>query len=541
LGGPGDLVFLRRSQSRSKGWFVEHSRERVKALPKAQGLLLLIHEGAKLVAPVDSDLTVPARQLLKLAKGDPGKGNWVKVQPMIVPVAPAKKDKHAKAPVSRPAGPEVWVEREQSGKQSAAPVKAWSTFPLQQSNARAPGSTFAQVIPRAALDQMQNGAARDEAGVQWWNVAVGDATGRTSWGWLCEKDHPDTEWQSPWSWPGFELVDSSSIAPVNMFKRFLFVTDQLFDGEAEEFSVVAAAINKGEFIGRLEKALDLQGDGNGKVTAKELREALKTRWLASAVSHVAVRYESEWGGSMNKWDALSSLMGDQRYIWQGELERIQKLLWWDKVAGAVKGFPTEPIVWHLHPIGIVGNLRIAEASSASDIIQQIGDVISGGEGGYESYNTGTKGVAGGKVGHSYLKPPIGTVTVKTINEILATNPLSGTDKNRMFATGKYQTVFPTLKSAKSSMTLSGEKLYDAEMQERVFREYLLTKAGGGALARFVKNRQGSVDDAQYAAAKSGHQSRCLKGELRRRKQFLMVPFHIINLVRTVPLRVLQTR
>ncbi|SAK98269.1 EF hand domain-containing protein [Caballeronia catudaia] len=213
---------------------------------------------------------------------------------------------------------------------------------------------------------MQSGAARDDAGVQWWNVAVGDANGRTSWGWLCEKDHPNTEWQSPWSWPGFELIDSSSITPLNMFKRFLFVTDQLFDGEAEEFSVVAASINKGEFIGKLEKAVDLQGDNNGKVTAKELREALKTRWLASALSHVSVRYESEWGGSMSKWDALSSLMGDGQYIWQGELERIQKLLWWDKVAEAVKGFPQEPIAWHLHPIGIVGNFMQTGPSRDSE-------------------------------------------------------------------------------------------------------------------------------------------------------------------------------
>lgn len=482
--------------------FVERSRDRVKTLPKAQGSLLLIREGAKLVAPADADLTLPEGQLLKLAKSDPGKGKWAKVQPMRPPAVASKKDGHGhKAPSATPVGPEVWVAREQSGKNTDGPIKAWSTFPLQLTNTRAPNAAFTQVIPRAGLEQAPSGVAQDEAGVQWWNVAVGDATGRTSWGWLCSKDHPGTEWQSPWSWPGFELIDSSSIKPIDMFKRFLFVTDQLFDGEAEEFSVIAAAINKGEFIGKLEKAVDLQGDGNGKVTAKELHEALKTRWLASALSHVAVRYESEWGGSMGKWDALSSLMGDGQHIWQGELERIQKLQWWEQVAGAVKGFPTEPVVWHLHPIGVVGNFRVVEVDLPMDLIRQIGDIISDGEGGYESYNTGTKDVPHGRVGHSYFNPPAGTVTGKTINEILATDPLSGTDKNRLFATGKYQTVFATLRLAKSAMSLTGDEKYDAVMQERVFREYLFNKAGGGVLARFVKNKQGSVDDAQYAASK----------------------------------------
>ncbi|SAK73742.1 EF hand domain-containing protein [Caballeronia catudaia] len=88
-----------------------------------------------------------------------------------------------------------------------------------------------------------------------------------------------------------------------------------------------------------------------------------------------MRYESEWGGSMSKWDALSSLMGDQRYIWQGELERIQKLLWWDKVAGTVKGFPQEPIVWHLHPIGMVGNFQTSLCSCNKDITVEELDLL----------------------------------------------------------------------------------------------------------------------------------------------------------------------
>lgn len=137
----------------------------------------------------------------------------------------------------------------------------------------------------------------------------------------------------------------------------------------------------------------------------------------------------------------------------------------------------------------------------NELVKEIGDAISIGEGNYESYNTGTKGVLGGKVGHSYINRPVGTVTGKTINQILATSVLSGKDPSRLFCTGKYQTIIPTLKSARDQLGLTGDEFYNADLQERVFREFLLPKAGGGKLAAFIFNAIGSVDDAQYAAAK----------------------------------------
>jgi hypothetical protein len=74
----------------------------------------------------------------------------------------------------------------------------------------------------------------------------------------------------------------------------------------------------------------------------------------------------------------------------------------------------------------------------------------------------------------------------------------------MFATGKYQTIFPTLRSAVRAMGLTGEEYYDADMQERVFREFLIYKAGTRevtrGLAKFVIEGKGTVENAQYAAS-----------------------------------------
>jgi hypothetical protein len=142
----------------------------------------------------------------------------------------------------------------------------------------------------------------------------------------------------------------------------------------------------------------------------------------------------------------------------------------------------------------------ASKAKNGNAVNEIGAIIGRAEGNYESYNSGTKGVRGGEVASSFTARPRGTVTGKTINQILATDSLPGTDPRRMFATGKYQTTISTLTLAKESLGLSGDELYDANMQERVYREYLLPKKRPD-LAEFVLRGRGSVDSAQYAAAK----------------------------------------
>ena len=103
--------------------------------------------------------------------------------------------------------------------------------------------------------------------------------------------------------------------------------------------------------------------------------------------------------------------------------------------------------------------------------------------------------------HSFARPSAGTITGRTINQILTSGTLPPTDTNRLFATGKYQTVITTLDAGRRKLGLSGDEKYDAEMQERFFREFLIFKAGGGALAAFIFDGKGGVDDAQYAASK----------------------------------------
>lgn len=136
-------------------------------------------------------------------------------------------------------------------------------------------------------------------------------------------------------------------------------------------------------------------------------------------------------------------------------------------------------------------------SSLEDLISQLGAAISHGEGNYESYNTGT---IKNKVIHSYLRPPIGTVTNKTINQIIQTYSLSPRDKTRMFAVGKYQITPGPMREAKLKLGLTGEEKFDINLQERIFREYLIpTKRP--TLGAFVLNGKGTIQSAQYEASK----------------------------------------
>ena len=149
--------------------------------------------------------------------------------------------------------------------------------------------------------------------------------------------------------------------------------------------------------------------------------------------------------------------------------------------------------------------RGASRSTLSGNLERFAGALSLGEGGYESYNTGNCGIPGGRVPHSFVNRPVGTVTGRTINEILRTYSLPATDPRRMFAVGRYQITHNTLMDAVRHMHLSGNERLTPELQDRIFAEFLVRRRP--ALAKSIFNGVGSADDAQYAARRNGPRSR----------------------------------
>ncbi|WP_235879283.1 lytic transglycosylase domain-containing protein [Burkholderia sp. USMB20] len=326
--------------------FIQKSRDRAKHLPASKALLE-ISPGAQLVThlPEPAHKLQPGTKLVPLAAD--AKGKWVKVQPKTA--APGHGNRRTK-PVFYDTGTPVWVDGSLANTTLTTIVPAWKDFPLSFSSAKGPGADFRAVFRTVDLDK---NIAQDDQGRRWYYVTIGTRDGGTRDGWVCEQDHPLVRMCGPWDWPGFELIDNSSIKPLDMLKRYIYVAEQfLVDEDKTEFETSAATVNSSPLIAKLEKAIDANHDG--KVTAQELKHAQETPWTAEALSHLVVRGESEWGGGLGKWEALSPLMKKLLWLWKTEIERIGKLQWWEQVTG-VEGFPKEPIPWHFHPIGIVGN------------------------------------------------------------------------------------------------------------------------------------------------------------------------------------------
>lgn len=62
-----------------------------------------------------------------------------------------------------------------------------------------------------------------------------------------------------------------------------------------------------------------------------------------------------WGNS--EWSALDPHMkGELLDDWTVEKQRIEKLCWWDQVAGK-QGLPSEPLAFHIHPIALASNFQ----------------------------------------------------------------------------------------------------------------------------------------------------------------------------------------
>ncbi|WP_423383674.1 glycoside hydrolase family protein [Burkholderia sp. LMG 32019] len=240
--------------------------------------------------------------------------------------------------------------------------------------------------PRAELDSLGDGnVAVDDKGVTWWRLEVGTGSGQAATGWVCggkqtdgSGSHPSTNWESPWAWPGFEIVDATTINIADAFKRNLSVTGSANPKEQKAFAPSTEAVGNSALLSKLEQTVsrlpsssgtkDASGkDGSVIVTAVKLRQALARRWLAGELGHVILKYESEWGGGTSRWEALTPLMRSAAENWKCELERIKKLQWWDSVKGKVDGFPSSPVVSHIHPVAMVGNfVRSAGVNSISE-------------------------------------------------------------------------------------------------------------------------------------------------------------------------------
>lgn len=312
--------------------FIARSRIRAQQLDAKSRTLLLISKGAKLVQPASPDKLIPGGTSIKMASGSPVNGRWCKVVQVNAAGHP-------------PVDPEpLWIER--ADLQLNSDRQAWSQFPLSVQSAGGPPAAWPRVVATGPTQQCAEAENKT-----WYSVSIADENDGQIDGWVCDHGHPLVELKSPWDWPGFDVANLDASVSV-MFERALYIAENGTPDEIARFKDSFDIARSNEAIKKLEDAIDSQEQKDGEITAHELQLALGKPWLADRIGHLIVRYESEWGGEMSKWDALDSHMHAGLPVWQAEKKRIEELRFWSDAAGVT---PASANVYHLHPVGLVGN------------------------------------------------------------------------------------------------------------------------------------------------------------------------------------------
>lgn len=401
--------------------FIQESRERAEKLPDSTRTLLVIRPGAKLVQASAPDTTIKPADAVVVAKGDDGKGAWkmlARAERKIVErstlrgfdsktwryadgsvlsrilgrrdddeislsdykkLSQAQKAHYSRREVLVSTGEPLWVKRHGFKWPSQQPIPAWTEFPLQLEDASDPEVKWTRVLPRVALERKLAEHKTVEAdGTPWWRVTAVTGEGpQEADGWVRAKDHPGVVWQSAWHWPGFETVEESESKLIDFKAGDEWQRGRAHSSEEADFKMRAETAKEGALFRRLHDVLN--GDKSGPLTADELRHAYRNPALAQVLTRLIVRYESEWGGPMTKWDELDALALGALPHWQAEKKRIEKLRWWDCVMPVretyvtveneqVKDFPKDPEVYHLHPAGLIANFSGAPPSCQEECV-----------------------------------------------------------------------------------------------------------------------------------------------------------------------------
>ncbi|QBG92884.1 glycoside hydrolase family 19 protein [Xanthomonas oryzae] len=380
--------------------FIAKSRERAKLLDAKQKTLIKIDVGAKLVLPSEPDQQIGAEEAAAVVPG--GKdGAWVQVRKGTLQImdkdslsgfnstthaygggqilhrvlgasdsdsiteaaynalkTKEEKDKYPRRQVLVPSGAPVWVQKALMGADASVAgrsLKAWSTFPLQASQANGPEAGFIRVAAIKTLKKV----ATEADGTRWWEVDVGKIDGNSAVGWAREKDHAKVTLCSPWEWPGFEFIEADGTTSEALYARHVVATKQTKPDEQAALEAKAQAATGGPLFSRVCDAIDLDDDRH--LTPAELRKALKQPWLAEAISHLVFHHTSEWGTPRAQWNAIDGDIPESRKAdWEKEKDRIESLQWWSDVK-TTPALPGDAKVYAFHPIGLISNFHTAKS------------------------------------------------------------------------------------------------------------------------------------------------------------------------------------
>ncbi|SFC14475.1 Predicted chitinase [Cupriavidus sp. OV038] len=215
--------------------------------------------------------------------------------------------------------------------------------------------SLAELAKGAESAVLETNRGSDGKRMRWWKVESADARRREISGWIREGNFAggrvSREFAQKW-------VDFEVLAAPHDTAHTIFASAQHWADYARGADVPAAGgIDK---LSPLMHAVfrQLYETGDGNQAANDLAVASRQKWTALRASHLIVRHESEWANS-EKWlqliTAIEKSKGATATL-RAEWDRIQKLVWWEEVSAQLPGL-SDPNVFHIHPIAMIGNFQ----------------------------------------------------------------------------------------------------------------------------------------------------------------------------------------
>lgn len=175
------------------------------------------------------------------------------------------------------------------------------------------------------------------------------------------KDSSGKEWfglsikSESLSLDGFLKKEGATILSQHDWEKLGFSIVKESDESSDGFLDVDAMP---DFFKKIYSEIDSKGVADGNVTVEELQTALRDADLRSRWAKLIAYHPTEWQAKSSeaKWARLKELLVDTPAVLKLEQERIDKLVFWDEMAGAMQvALPKS--IYHFHPIAFIDNLK----------------------------------------------------------------------------------------------------------------------------------------------------------------------------------------
>lgn len=260
-------------------------------------------------------------------------------------------------------------------------------------------SDVIQIVALAELTKSPDNKRMETTAVSgeklpWWHVNSADVLGHDIDGWVRQENFAGGRVTREFaqSWIDFDTSFEDLHDPTHtMFATAKAYVDYSMGADVP----AAAAMDKlSQLMVKIYRAIFARGDGSQ--AADELCAATDDPWRALRVSRLIIKHESEWANP-SKWQQLireiEEHTGPQPQHVE-EQKRVERLVWWDDVKAGVSDLPGSD-VFHIHPIGLVGNFLACDCRAR---FYKISKIVLQNEGGFvndpaDSGGATNKGIA----------------------------------------------------------------------------------------------------------------------------------------------------